>query len=162
VRLDRGALHQIGDAPGEYRVVEFASNSVSLDIGKVIDSRTKFFQEAGMMSAGELAGAVDAEPPGSAERRRLSVLLHSRFSMALAPFLLVLLVIPLAAARFSAGRPVNISLALLVLLFYYVSLRTGMSSGETGRLAPWLAVWLPNVLLLAAAAVAPAVRGTAR
>jgi LPS export ABC transporter permease LptF len=162
LELEGGALHQAGEKAGEYRVVEFEKNTVAIDIGKVIDSKTKFFQAAGMMTPSELREAIKAEPSGSKERRRLEVVLHSRYATAIAVILLVLAAVPLAASRFRGGRAINISLVLGLLLVYYISLRIGTSTGETGKLSPAAAVWIPDLVLLAAAIGTPRLRGISR
>ena len=81
---------------------------------------------------------------GTLERRGV------RHALALAAALLLVLVVVLVAIPFGAAsgrRNVYVGVAASILIFftYYIVQQMGFTFGETGRVAPWLGAWLPNL-----------------
>lgn len=79
---------------------------------------------------------------------------HQRFSFALAPVLFGLLGVGfvLLPTRARASRAWGLTLCLLWLLGYYALLSLAKALGEREILPPWLALWLPSIVLALIAA----------
>lgn len=75
--------------------------------------------------------------------------LHQRFAFALAPLLFGLLGVGfvLLPTRGRASRSWGLTLCLSWLLAYYILLSFGKALGEREILPPWLALWLPSIVL---------------
>ena len=162
IDLNDGTVHQSRRESAEYRIIDFKKNTLTVDIGKIIDQKTKFFQSASMLYPEDFPREIASRAPGSPDHRRLEVIYHAKFATACAALLLVLAAVPLAAARFRSGRPLNIALSLGVLVAYYLVMRVAGAAGEAGRLGPVAAAWMPNLALCAIAALTPRLRGVSR
>jgi lipopolysaccharide export system permease protein len=161
IDLRDGVVHQATPQAGEYRTIEFARNTLTVDIGKIVEQKTKFFQTAQMLYPAEFAREI-ANKKDAGERRKLGVLFKAKFATAFAPLFLMLAAVPLCAARFRSGRPANIALVLGLMMVYYLALRISTAAGEQGRLEAWAAAVIPDALLVALAFAAPRLRGAAR
>lgn len=84
------------------------------------------------------------------ESRLTALELHKRFSLPATCLLFVFLGVGLGWRRWPGGRLGGYGLSLLLILAYYFLLITGEQKALQGSLAPWLAMWLPNVIVLAA------------
>ena len=57
--------------------------------------------------------------------------------------------VPLGIQNHRSGKATGFSLSIGVILFYYIILSTGKTLGEKGLADPAVAVWAPNIILLA-------------
>jgi LPS export ABC transporter permease LptG/LPS export ABC transporter permease LptF len=78
---------------------------------------------------------------------------HKRFSIPAACFVMGLVGIALGATNRRDARMTGLVLGVAVIFLYYLLLFFGQSTVRGGRLAPWLAAWLPNLVLGAAGIV---------
>ncbi|MCP3962101.1 MAG: LPS export ABC transporter permease LptG [bacterium] len=74
--------------------------------------------------------------------------LHKKFSLPAACIVFGLLALPLGFNNSRGGRSAGFAISLGVFLIYYVLLNTGEDIARDGTVAPWLAVWFPNIALL--------------
>ena len=74
---------------------------------------------------------------------------HRRFAFPAAPLVFALLgtAIVLVPSRPSSGRSRGLLSCLAWLLAYYALLSVGAALGENGKVPPWLAPWLPNLVV---------------
>ncbi len=81
--------------------------------------------------------------------RKIEIEYHRRYASALAPFLFLLVGIPLPILFNSRVRLLPPFVALMVVMLTYFAVGIGAESfAETGKLAPWFAMWLPDILTL--------------
>ncbi|MCO6429936.1 MAG: LPS export ABC transporter permease LptF [Deltaproteobacteria bacterium] len=82
--------------------------------------------------------------------RRLKIEAWRRFSMPYATFILALLAMPLGIVpprtQRTWGAGLSVALGLVVFLAYYILLSLGITFGESGKIDPLLALWLPNIV----------------
>lgn len=83
------------------------------------------------------------------ESRLLALELHKRLSLPATCLLFVFLGVGLGWRRWPGGKLGGFGLGLLVILAYYFLLVAGEQKALQGSLAPWLAMWLPNLIILA-------------
>ncbi len=74
--------------------------------------------------------------------------LHKKFSLPAACIVFGLLALPLGFNNARGGRSAGFAISLGVFLVYYVLLSSGEDIARSGAVAPWLAVWFPNLALL--------------
>jgi len=84
---------------------------------------------------------------------RFEVEIHKKHSIPFSCLIFVLLGAPLAIRSGKKGMTMSISFSILFFLIYYVFLITGEKLADRRVLDPWIAMWLPNIILLAAAAI---------
>jgi LPS export ABC transporter permease LptG len=87
-----------------------------------------------------------------AERRypeigRYLVEYHKKFAIAAACIVFGLLGLGLSLGSKKEARSAAFGLSLAVIFIYYVLIRLGEQAGDTGMLAPWVAMWSANIVL---------------
>ncbi|HSM13977.1 MAG TPA: LPS export ABC transporter permease LptF [Thermoanaerobaculia bacterium] len=99
------------------------------------------------LTIGELA-ALAADPSESPEQRNLArVDMHKMFAIPAASLVLGLLALPLAFNNRRGGKSSGFALSIGIVVVYHVFLTQGEEAARAGKMAPALAMWLPNLLL---------------
>jgi LPS export ABC transporter permease LptF/LPS export ABC transporter permease LptG len=89
--------------------------------------------------------ATDPELP-TENRRRARVEIHKKFAIPAACLVFGLFAVPLGFDNRRGGRSSGFAVSILVILVYYIIQSNGENAAAEGRMAPWLAMWLPNFL----------------
>ena len=92
----------------------------------------------------KLTGTAGADLAG------LEITLAQKYALPCASFIAVLIALPLAVRFGKKGRTLGIALSVVVLFVYYILSAVGAAFGKNGAITPWIAVWLPNVIMAAA------------
>ena len=87
------------------------------------------------------------EEPSKEKIKELSVEFHSRIAVPLATFLLALIALPLGISMKRGGKSISLGISLIIAITYYLLLLVGRFLGRGGFLPPYLAMWIPNLLL---------------
>jgi lipopolysaccharide export system permease protein len=152
VRLEDGHVYR--EEGGELSVISFESYILSLDMTRFLGGLELDGKRAKEMSWNELrfqaAGAFKERSVGF--QRRVAIEMHKRFSLPAACIVLGFFAFPLALFFQGMKRHFGLLACLGAFFLYYVLLSGGMSMAEEAKLAPALALWLPNVFFLLAAA----------
>ena len=82
------------------------------------------------------------------ERVEISTILHTRISQSAAPFLLVLVSVPIGIFVRRGSRLAGLGASLPPLLTYFVLFFVFKGMGEKGRVEPVVAAYLPDAALL--------------
>ncbi len=97
----------------------------------------------------ELWRAAHTLPASDPNRRLAWVEIHKKFAIPVACLAFAIVGVPLAQTLRRGGRGGSFALSLAVLLGYYLLLSSGETWAQEGRMGPALAMWLPNILLVA-------------
>lgn len=99
---------------------------------------------------------------GSAEERRTAQIeIHRRWSLPLASPVLALLAILIAMRTQKArSKAIGLALGFAISMLYYLCLIAGQNLSVAGRLPPWIGVWAPNLIAMAAMAGSGLLRTT--
>jgi LPS export ABC transporter permease LptG/LPS export ABC transporter permease LptF len=154
--LESSTVHQFAPSdPSRYRVNWNRTQRILFAGAVTRDSRARVSYEKGLRAqslADLMASARRAE--ASPERRRLAwVEIHKKFAIPFACLAFALVGIPLAESSRRGGRGASFALSLAILLSYYVMLSSGETWAQKGTLPPGLAMWLPDLLLVALGAI---------
>ena len=147
MRLRDGVEHDtVAGQPDQYKVSTFKSTDLPLPLS-----------QQGEVHLGRLDTAIYAMPMKTLEQRihgpdsnRFLIELHTRFSYPVACLVLMLVGVPLGATSRRGGKSSGFVFTLLLVVLYYVLSFTGVSLGRQGRLSPFLAVWLANIVFATA------------
>lgn len=95
--------------------------------------------------------ALKDDPETSRELRNLArVEIHKKFSIPFACLVFGLFALPLGFNNKRGGKASGFALSILVILVYYVMISNGEEAARYGKLPPWVAMWLPNLVMSAA------------
>lgn len=166
--LDDSVAHEFNPAdPARYRMDRNAAQRI-LFAGDIWNSpKAQISYEKGLraQSLAELRKTVirESAAAGNPGRLRLAwVEIHKKFSIPFACFAFAFVGIPLAESARRGGRGSGFVLSLAILVGYYVLLSSGETWAESGKLPPWAAMWLPNLLLILLGILASVWRGRER
>jgi LPS export ABC transporter permease LptG len=149
INLQKGVVHNFDAAdPTGYDWLTFESRNFPLPFEQFypVLPLAKGDRE---MSLGELQ-AMSRKL--RAERRyaeigRYQVEFHKKFAIAAACLVFGLLGLGLSLGSKKEARSAAFGLSLGVIFIYYVLIRLGEQAGDTGMMAPWVAMWSANVVL---------------
>jgi len=131
-------------------VLAFGDYKVRLDLSKLVHG-----YDLGEVRPKEMSFArlleLEADPSlaaahGANFARKVGVEKHLRLAMPFACPVLGLFALPMACAFGGLRQQWGLILAMSFFLFYYSLLSLGRATGEAGSLAPFLGLWLPNLL----------------
>jgi len=81
------------------------------------------------------------------QRNRYLVEIHKKWAIPFACIAFLLIGIPLGVMTRSGGMVAGFGYALLFYLIYWVFLIAGEDLGDRNLVVPWLAMWLPNMII---------------
>jgi len=102
------------------------------------------------MSSKNLASAVKADQSqgiGGSALGGLEISLANKLAWPFACFIGVLLAFPLALRFGKRGRTLGIAMAILAFFAYYLVTSAAAAFGRNGAINPFLAAWLPNIIM---------------
>ena len=140
--LVSGEIHQHPGRGAPYRRLFFDEYRVTVPLPSV----TGEDPEVEEMATGEVFKKAASHQTDKATRLA-KLELHRRLALPASCLVFGLLGAVLGLHHTRAGRSRSITVCLVVLVVYYVLLTGGRALGDRERLAPWLAMWLPNFLL---------------
>jgi len=139
--LNQGSIHR-GAGGGGYRMVEFEEYSLRVALAS---------NEPAQAKVSEMTLTALQNPPRGTEAKKVLAMqleYHSRLALPFSCFVFTLLAMPLGIQNRRSGKASGFSLAIGVILLYYVALSAFETLGERRLLAPVLACWAPNLLFL--------------
>lgn len=148
--LEEGTRHTTKlDDPTAYEVLRFDSTIVSLDPESVFP-RTGPARGERELSIEDLnARAKEMAAEGQSPHNPVMEI-HKKFSVPVACFVFALLGLALGASNRKDGKLAAFVIGIGVIFAYYVLMFTGQSLVKGFWIPPWLAMWLPNLVLGAA------------
>jgi LPS export ABC transporter permease LptF/LPS export ABC transporter permease LptG len=164
--LQSSVVHEVDLAnPSRYRTNRNEVQRIlfSEDIESTAQQRITYEKGLRAQSLLELIQTGRQMKNVSPERRRLALVeIHKKFSIPFACFAFAVIGIPLAETSRRGGRGSGFALSLAILVLYYVLISNGETWAQEGRMPAWLAMWLPNLTLLALGALAASRAGRER
>jgi lipopolysaccharide export system permease protein len=99
------------------------------------------------MTTPELIRFIDQEKKRGSTKVQLSEIeLHQRTSYPVAAYILTLIGVCVAGRKSRGGMGVNIAIGLMLAVTYIFTMRITSVAATNAGLAPYIAVWIPNVL----------------
>ena len=148
LRLLDGIVHEM-DAKtfATYRQVAFAIYDLTLAIENPLVAAAHAPKGDREMTLSELAATARTVMGARGNPNPFLVEWHKKFSIPAACLVFALVGLPLGIRAHQGGKPAALILALAVILFYYIALTLGEDLGDRGYVWPWLAMWVPNLLV---------------
>jgi lipopolysaccharide export system permease protein len=152
VHFEDGSIFTTDKKLESARTVKFSTYKLTIDASDLMASASSRVKGRKEMGIQEILQRLKRKPEAGTDNNEIAVELMERFSIPIAVFLMGLIGVPLGAQIKSGGRLVGVVVSLLIFLLYYLSLVGMRNIGETGKLSPFVAPWIP-VLFLAAIGV---------
>ncbi|MGE5413378.1 MAG: LPS export ABC transporter permease LptG [Syntrophomonadaceae bacterium] len=155
--LTNSTVHEIDpEEPSRYRTTRNASQRLLLAGENLNPGGASVATQRGIRARtlGELLAAARSLPPADPRRRQALTEAHKKIAIPLACLAFAFVGVPLARTLRRGGRGSGFAISLLILVGYYVLLSSGETWAVEGRLPPWLAMWIPNLSLIAVGLVA--------
>jgi LPS export ABC transporter permease LptG/LPS export ABC transporter permease LptF len=150
LRLLNGSTFVVGKNPSDYYSTSFPTMDQVLEAERPIEIRPRLqFTEMDTLPLWRAA----SEGTGKA-RTDARIELHQRLALPLACVLLALVGVPLGISSRKGGKSSAFVLTVLIAFLYYMALISLIGVAREGKIAPALAVWLPNVVLLVSGLIA--------
>jgi LPS export ABC transporter permease LptG len=105
--------------------------------------------DAWTMNSAQLSArvkALHAQGIGGEALGNLELSLAGKLALPFAALVAVLLALPLAIIFGKKGRLTGMALSVMAFFAYYLLLEAGAALASTGRMNPYLASWLPNIV----------------
>ena len=148
IRLYDGMINQVNIQDHSVTNINFGHYDINIDLAAVQKNGDKEvrkdFDEMGLHELVQrIKNGFDA-PERESEAR---LVLHEKFSIPFACLALGVLAFPLGVQSSSLRKSNGFGMGVGFFLLYYLLLAFGWSGGEAGRYPPFIAMWLPNVVM---------------
>lgn len=148
LKLNDGAIHRKTMGGGTYHIADFASYTLELGLaGQPGAAGDKANRE---LYVGELMAKAKAVEARGQDPGPYLIDLHKRFALPASVFVFALLGVPLGIQKIRAAKFTGFSIALGVVLTYYVLSTAFEAIGETGSMNAIAAVWASDAIFLVA------------
>ena len=97
--------------------------------------------------------ALEAQGIGGTALGNLQINLANKLAWPFACIVSILIAMPLALRFGKRGRTLGIALAIILFFVYYLMISAAAAFGRNGAINPFLAAWLPNIIMGVAGAV---------
>ena len=152
LRLFDGAVHE--RRRSGFSQTSFRAYDLRLELDRLLSPQEPGARRPEEMPLPGLREAIRSKSARGLDAAPEVMEAHRRFAFPAAPLVFALLgtAMVLAPGRPSSGRSRGLLSCLAWLLAYYALLSVGAALGENGKVPPWLAPWLPNLVVGLAAA----------
>ena len=135
----------------QFGILGFNEYEVRLDLSKVFSGAELGGVRPKEMSWDQLQ-VIHREKNAPTQRFQLKVAVErqKRWALPAACIVLGLFAMPLACMFEGVRRQMGVVLSLVTFLIYYSVFSLGISIGESGKIAPFLGLWLPNLFFTVA------------
>lgn len=154
LRLENGTIHRrpVDKKTDTYQIIGFTTYDINLNMGQQLDNgsaRQKKLREFPLPELwAKLQNAQTTE-----ERRPLTVELHKRFALPLAPVVFALVGVPLGIRSQRSGKGGGFAIALAIFMAYYICATFAETLALESGFPPLPTLWAPNLLFLTAGLV---------
>jgi LPS export ABC transporter permease LptG/LPS export ABC transporter permease LptF len=148
--LEDGTGHTV-DPDGKYRVFTFDRLDLNVNPETVFPRGGPQKGDPEMTIAELRARAAEIEGRGESSHNQIMAI-HRKFAIPVACLVFGLIGLALGATNRRDGKLGSFVFGLGVIFAYYIPLNLGPALAKGHLMAPWLAVWLPNIILSAVGA----------
>lgn len=152
LRLYNAVRHKVDmNAPDRYEISRHRRLDLILEDQFTTEQKAKISVSKGIreLTLAELDRLSD-DPTATQEQRNLAAVeMHKKFAIPMACMVFGLFALPLGINNRRGGKASGFALSIGVIALFYVLLSNGEEAARYGRVEPWLAMWMPNLLLAA-------------
>jgi lipopolysaccharide export system permease protein len=148
-RLHNGVIDRMYQERQSVDSIFFDTYELKISPGSEFNSNGSFSLGRSELPTGQLrAEGRKMEAEGRSGYEVYFLEWHRRLSFPVAAFFMAIIGMPLGASFRTKGRNFGLLIGLSIFIFYYACFSFGWTLGETGNIAPVLAIWTANGLTL--------------
>lgn len=148
LELEQASTHKVNlREPESYEITHHERVEIVVEDSFLTEQREKMSVSKSLreLTLEELRDRLDNPSP---EVRNLALVeIHKKFSIPFACIVFGLIALPLGFNTRRGGKGSGFAVSIGVILVYYILISNGEEAARFSRIAPWVAMWLPNVLL---------------
>lgn len=154
LRLEEGSTHAVDSGQKHYRKMDFHFYDIRLDLPSALaEGGKEVVKSSTEMTAAELIATLKKAPVKDESFREMAIELNKKLTIPLSCLVFGLIGIPLGLRKNRSVRSRGFTIGLAVVLIYYLLRLSGEALVETGRLAPVIGTWAPNIIFAAGGAL---------
>ncbi len=147
LKLDNGYLHQVNSKNRTiYSKIKFSNYSIILDLKSRLTGMVSNEKSAREMNLKELGKEISKTFDKGINTNVLKVEYHKKMAIPFACLAFSIIGIALGISIKIKGHSLSFIISLGLILVYYFLLLGGEITGSNGTIAPWLSMWLPNIV----------------
>lgn len=146
LKLEQGTIHRKTETNSAYHIADFATYTLELSLTggeSAVNTADKPNRELYISELSKRISDIKAKGQNPAS---YIIDLHKRFALPASVFVFAILGVPLGIQKIRAAKFTGFSVALGVILIYYVVSTAMEALGDNGALNPVLAVWGSDIL----------------
>jgi len=147
VRLKNGTIHRVGKNKKKYNILKFEKYNIEIKIPRLDEFSGNALRKSRELSHSELKEKIAKRKKEGLSFNSDLVELHKKNSLPFTCLILGFIGAPLGIKCGRSGKSGSLAASIFVILFYYLMLLTGQSLGDTGKIEPFIAVWIPNIVI---------------
>lgn len=147
LKLLNGTIHSVDLYGKGYQTTRFSVYDITLDLATAFPEARKPDRDPQDMPLEELQRTIREKTANQEDTKAELVEWHRRFALPFANVIFGLLAVPLSTWSVWSLRSHGFAASLGIILCYYLLLTVGEALGKKGGLPPFLALWLPNLVL---------------
>ena len=151
LRLENGTIHRrpVDKKADTYQVIGFTTYDINLNMGQQLPNGSGRQKKLREFPLPELWSKLQSAQTAQ-ERRPLSVELHKRFALPLAPLVFALVGVPLGIRSQRSGKGGGFATALAIFMAYYICATFAETLALESAFPIVATLWAPNLLFLSA------------
>jgi len=150
LKLKNGTIHEYSARRGDYQTLNFRGYDLTLNMPDTERLERKATVANRDISLAEVRKKIEEYKKEGIPINKPAVELSKKFALPFTCLLFAVFGAPLGVKSSRSGKSASFAMSLVIILLYYVVLIFAQNMGQTGQVNPYLSVWLPNMLLLAA------------
>jgi len=147
MRLYKGSFHRLSSDLQTFQMGDFDTYDIILDLKTPLAELKKKKRKYREMSFAELLRAHESRDMEKQELNEIKIEYHKKFSIPFATFVFGLIGIPLGIRKIRGGKSYGFTMSIIVIVVYYLLLLTAESLAKNSTVMPFLAMWIPNIVL---------------
>ena len=147
LRLLDGTFQRVGDDMQSYQIGSFNTYDITLDLKTALADVKRKKKKHREMTLTELKEAIDTTSEENPKLNEIKIEYYKKFTIPFVCFVMGLLGVPLGIRKIKGGRSYGFVVSLGILLFYYILMIIAESFGESGKIPPLIAMWMPNIFM---------------
>ena len=146
LRLNDGSIHRHprNNKETTYQTIKFTNYDINLDMGSQLNNKRSNHSRR-ELSWRELSDKITKTKAGPNKYEMLAEK-HQRVAIAFAPFVLVLVGVPLGLQSQRSGKGAGFTMGLIVFIVYYLILNFSVTIAVEGIIPAAIAMWIPNLI----------------